>query len=101
MPNMRCDMNSAPVCQKDGAVHPWNAPTSEEPGCGAGSMDGGTGCTGWMHRHATQFMRSQPNPMPNQVALETQLGIKPKALGWAEAGSLPKVALTSYKALAW
>jgi NADPH:quinone reductase-like Zn-dependent oxidoreductase len=35
------------------------------------------------------------------VAIETQLGLKPKALGWAEAGSLPKVALTSYKALVW
>ena len=35
------------------------------------------------------------------VALETQLGLKPKNLGWVEAGSLPKVALTSYKALVW
>ena len=35
------------------------------------------------------------------VALETQLGTKPSLLGWEEAGSLPKVALTSYKALAW
>lgn len=35
------------------------------------------------------------------VALETQLGIKPKNIGFHEAGSLPKVALTSYKALVW
>ena len=35
------------------------------------------------------------------VAIESQLGIMPPNLGWNEAGSLPKVALTSFKALAW
>jgi len=35
------------------------------------------------------------------VALETQLGLAPPSLSDIEAGSLPKVALTSYKALHW
>lgn len=35
------------------------------------------------------------------VALESQLGPMPKNLGFREAAALPKVALTSYKALAW
>eukprot|EP01052_Picozoa_sp_SAG31_P023448 SAG31_NODE_1933_length_6879_cov_3.230973_3_plen_812_part_00 len=35
------------------------------------------------------------------LALESQLGIMPSNLGWMEAGSLPKVALTSFKALVW
>mmetsp|Transcript_76769 Transcript_76769/g.148293 ORF Transcript_76769/g.148293 Transcript_76769/m.148293 type:complete len:360 (-) Transcript_76769:254-1333(-) len=35
------------------------------------------------------------------VALETQLGGMPSNLDFQEAASLPKVALTSYKALAW
>ena len=35
------------------------------------------------------------------LALESQLGLMPPELGWMEAGSLPKVALTSYKALVW
>jgi NADPH:quinone reductase-like Zn-dependent oxidoreductase len=35
------------------------------------------------------------------VALESQLGIIPPNMTFQEAGSLPKVALTSYKALAW
>ena len=35
------------------------------------------------------------------VALESQLGIKPDKLSFEQAGSLPKVALTSYKALVW
>jgi len=35
------------------------------------------------------------------VALETQLGTMPSNLDFREAASLPKVALTSYKALAW
>lgn len=35
------------------------------------------------------------------VALESQLGPMPQNVDFAEAGSLPKVALTSYKALAW
>ena len=35
------------------------------------------------------------------VALESQLGVVPDAIGLAEAAALPKVALTSYKALVW
>jgi len=35
------------------------------------------------------------------VALETQLGLMPSNIGFPEGGSLPKVALTSYKALVW
>ena len=35
------------------------------------------------------------------VALESQLGLKPSNVGFIEIGSMPKVALTSYKALAW
>ena len=35
------------------------------------------------------------------VALEAQLGTMPSNIGCAEAGALPKVSLTSYKALAW
>jgi NADPH:quinone reductase-like Zn-dependent oxidoreductase len=35
------------------------------------------------------------------AALETQLGLKPKNIDFAEAGALPKVSLTSYKALQW
>ena len=35
------------------------------------------------------------------LALESQLGKMPTVWSWAEAGSLPKVALTSYKALVW
>ena len=35
------------------------------------------------------------------VALEAQLAKIPKSMGFAEAGALPKVALTSYKALEW
>lgn len=35
------------------------------------------------------------------VALEAQLAKIPKSMGFAEAGALPKVALTSYKALTW
>jgi len=35
------------------------------------------------------------------VALETQLGAMPSNLDFREGASLPKVALTSYKALAW
>ncbi|CAE8651834.1 unnamed protein product [Polarella glacialis] len=35
------------------------------------------------------------------VALESQLGPMPANLGFLEAASLPKVALTSYKALLW
>ena len=35
------------------------------------------------------------------AALETQLGVVPSALTDIVAGSLPKVALTSYKALVW
>lgn len=35
------------------------------------------------------------------VALESQLSIMPKNIDFCEAGSLPKVALTSYKALKW
>jgi hypothetical protein len=35
------------------------------------------------------------------VALESQLGLKPANMSFVEAGSLPKVALTSYKALVW
>eukprot|EP00940_MAST-03C_sp_MAST-3C-sp2_P002066 g2066.t1 len=35
------------------------------------------------------------------LALESQLGRVPSTWSWAEAGALPKVALTSYKALAW
>mmetsp|Transcript_2833 Transcript_2833/g.8483 ORF Transcript_2833/g.8483 Transcript_2833/m.8483 type:complete len:375 (+) Transcript_2833:66-1190(+) len=35
------------------------------------------------------------------VALETQLGVVPASMTGAVAGSLPKVALTSYKALVW
>jgi len=38
---------------------------------------------------------------PFAVALETQLGPMPANLGVKEACSLPKVALTSYKALVW
>ena len=33
------------------------------------------------------------------LALESQLGIMPSNFDWIEAGSLPKVALTSFKAL--
>jgi NADPH:quinone reductase-like Zn-dependent oxidoreductase len=35
------------------------------------------------------------------LAVESQLGVMPANLGWMEAGSLPKVALTSFKALVW
>jgi NADPH:quinone reductase-like Zn-dependent oxidoreductase len=35
------------------------------------------------------------------LAVESQLGIMPPNLGFEEAGSLPKVALTSFKALVW
>jgi len=35
------------------------------------------------------------------VALESQLGMMPRNLDFQEAAALPKVALTSYKALAW
>ena len=36
------------------------------------------------------------------MALESQLGLAPIAsLGWKESATLPKVALTSYKALVW
>lgn len=35
------------------------------------------------------------------LALESQLGFKPKDMDVLEVGSLPKVALTSYKALVW
>lgn len=35
------------------------------------------------------------------IALETQLGLVPTAWSLAQAGALPKVALTSYKALTW
>lgn len=35
------------------------------------------------------------------LGIETQLGLMPANLSWVEAGSLPKVALTSYKALVW
>ena len=35
------------------------------------------------------------------VALDTQLGVMPRNMGFAEAASLPKVALTSWKALTW
>ena len=35
------------------------------------------------------------------LALETQLGVVPTAMALEVAGSLPKVALTSYKALVW
>lgn len=35
------------------------------------------------------------------VALDSQLSKIPEGMGLAEAGSLPKVALTSYKALVW
>lgn len=35
------------------------------------------------------------------IALEMQLGLMPRNLGFEEAGSLPKVSLTSYKTLAW
>ena len=35
------------------------------------------------------------------VALDSQLSKVPEGMGLAEAGSLPKVALTSYKALVW
>ena len=35
------------------------------------------------------------------VALESQVGVFPGGVGFVEAGSLPKVALTSYKALGW
>eukprot|EP00929_Paragymnodinium_shiwhaense_P047959 TRINITY_DN24319_c0_g1_i1.p1 TRINITY_DN24319_c0_g1~~TRINITY_DN24319_c0_g1_i1.p1 ORF type:complete len:369 (+),score=58.99 TRINITY_DN24319_c0_g1_i1:74-1180(+) len=35
------------------------------------------------------------------VALETQLGLMPRNLGVEEAAALPKVSLTSYKALRW
>jgi|EP00908_Phaeocystis_cordata_P000396 NADPH:quinone reductase-like Zn-dependent oxidoreductase len=35
------------------------------------------------------------------VALESQLGVVPASIGLAEAAALPKVALTSYKALVW
>ena len=38
---------------------------------------------------------------PQAVALEAQLSRIPCSLSFAEAGSLPKVALTSYKALTW
>ena len=34
-------------------------------------------------------------------ALESQVAVFPGAVGFVEAGSLPKVALTSYKALGW
>ena len=35
------------------------------------------------------------------VALESQVAVFPNSVGFTEAGSLPKVALTSYKALGW
>lgn len=35
------------------------------------------------------------------VALDTQLGVMPTNMQFAEAAALPKVALTSYKALVW
>ena len=35
------------------------------------------------------------------VALDTQLGVVPEGMSLEVAGSLPKVALTSYKALVW
>jgi len=35
------------------------------------------------------------------VALESQLGIMPENIDFVEAGTLPKVSLTSYKALVW
>ena len=35
------------------------------------------------------------------VALESQLWTSPKGMSFNEAASLPKVALTSYKALVW
>ena len=35
------------------------------------------------------------------VALDTQLGRMPRNMGFAEAAALPKVALTSWKALTW
>jgi NADPH:quinone reductase-like Zn-dependent oxidoreductase len=35
------------------------------------------------------------------VALESQLGLKPDNVSFIECGALPKVALTSWKALAW
>ncbi len=35
------------------------------------------------------------------LALETQLGLMPPNVDYEEMGSLPKVALTSYKALVW
>ena len=34
-------------------------------------------------------------------SLESQLGLMPANIGMKEAGTLPKVALTSYKALVW
>ena len=34
-------------------------------------------------------------------SLESQLGLMPSNIGMKEAGALPKVALTSYKALVW
>ena len=48
------------------------------------------------------------NPVPTLThlsfvyrSLESQLGLMPSNIGMKEAGALPKVALTSYKALVW
>ncbi|KAL9139184.1 alcohol dehydrogenase, partial [Amphidinium carterae] len=58
---------------------------------------------GAITKMANSNARSKENGAYGQVAvaLESQLGIMPGNLDFKEAGTLPKVALTAYKALAW
>jgi NADPH:quinone reductase-like Zn-dependent oxidoreductase len=62
----------------------------------------------WLHpinRHLKNVFKSKTKVLGGYaeyaVAVESQLSLKPKNLGMIEAGALPKVALTSYKALQW
>jgi len=65
------------------------------------------GSSVWGDIGAVAFLKSGVKTKENgayaeyAVALDSQLGLKPQNIGFTEAGALPKVSLTSWKALRW